>query len=393
MDWPSYLLEVPEDHMPPEVILAQPLRSTVLLGEDGSDAKFKIFSGALKAYEADGRKVLSCTASSSVEDLHGDTMTDDCVRDMAAQAKSKNMTIFLNHKYAVPEDVFGSTVDTRTTSRTQGADGKAVWDFDLDMVVNESNPRAVNTYAALKDAGVKLGVSIGAMISEWEFKNKEAGFSGGMVIKKVDLLEASIVGIPANPRSWVQNAVKALKSIHGEEDELVLEPGSEEQADKEAGPAPEGDTNGVAVLGPDAAKTTTDTAAPEEETTTDDKAEDEATKAEEPTSPVDLEAAKAAAVAHTASENDPTTKDLILSLIASLEQAVAERDTAQGERDLALAKVLEKDAMLADAAEIIATIAQTPLGRKTAFTGPVKTFRSRFAGMYDDGFLKMLERD
>jgi hypothetical protein len=108
---------------------------------------------------------------------------------------------------------------------------------------------------------------------------------------------------------------------------------------------------------------------------------------------VDLDAAKAAAIAHTASEEDPTTKGLILSLIAGLEQAVAERDAAQGERDLALAQVLEKDGMLADAAEIIATIATTPLGRKTAFTGPVKTFRTRFSGMYDDGFLKMLEKD
>lgn len=366
------------------------LRST-LGGEEGNDPKFKIFTGALKAYEDNGRKLLSCTASSSVEDLHGDTMTDDCVRDMASQAKIKNMTIFLNHKYAVPEDVFGSTVDTRTVSRSANAEGKAVWDFDLDMVVNEANPRAVNTYAALKDQGVKLGVSIGAMISEWEFKDKEKGFFGGMTIKKVDLLEASIVGIPANPRSWVQNAVKAIKSVHGEEDEPELEPGSED-ANKTAPETPEA-TSEPTVEAEAAPTDNLANAAPEGDIAVEAPATNEATKAEEPTSPVDLEAAKAAAVAHTASENDPTTKDLILSLIASLEQAVAERDAAQGERDLALAKVLEKDAMLADAAEIIATIAKTPLGRKTAFTGPVKTFQSRFAGIYDEGFLKMLERD
>ncbi len=329
-------------------------------------------------------------------------MTDDCVRDMASQAKIKNMTIFLNHKYAVPEDVFGSTVDTRTVSRSANAEGKAVWDFDLDMVVNEANPRAVNTYAALKDQGVKLGVSIGAMISEWEFKDKEKGFFGGMTIKKVDLLEASIVGIPANPRSWVQNAVKAIKSVHGEEDEPELEPGLTDDekakaalADLKPKDAPETSeaTSEPTDEAPAAPTDNLANAAPEGDTAADAPATNEAIKAEEPTSPVDLEAAKAAAVAHTASENDPTTKDLILSLIASLEQAVAERDTAQGERDLALAKVLEKDAMLTDAAEIIATIAKTPLGRKTAFTGPVKTFQSRFAGIYDEGFLKMLERD
>jgi HK97 family phage prohead protease len=387
--------------MPEAEVIAQPLRSTVLLGEGGSDPKFKIFTGALKAYEQEGRKVLSCTASSSVEDLHGDTMTDECVRDMAAQAKVKNMTIFLNHKYAVPEDVFGSTIDTRTTSRSADETGKAIWDLDLDMTVNEANPRAINTYNALKDQGVKLGVSIGAMISEWEFKDKEKGFFGGMTIKKVDLLEASIVGIPANPRSWVQNAVKAIKSLHGE-DEIELEPGSDEktaEADgivKDGVEVPEGKSATLTVNadGTSSVEIHNDTnAAPEEETPAEDKAEDEATKAEEPTSPVDLDAAKLAAADLDTSETDPTTKGLILQLIAGIEQAVQEKDAALAERDAALAKVIEKDGLLADAAEIIATIATTPLGRKTAFTGPAKTFRSRFAGMYDEGFLKMLEKD
>lgn len=347
--------------------------------DDSPDPKFKIFTGALKAYEEGGRKLLSCTASSSIEDLHGDTMTDECVRDMAAQAKSKNMTIFLNHKYAVPEDVFGSTVDTRTVSRSQNAEGMAVWDFDLDMAVNEANPRAINTYNALKDQGVKLGVSIGAMIDDWEFKDKEKGFFGGMTIKKVNLLEASIVGIPANPRSWVQNAVKAIKSFHGEEDELML-------AGDPPDPAPEPEPGPTDTDDPGEAAPEGDAAAPPEATN--------GQEAEDTTSPVDLDAAKAAAEALDAtSEHDSTTKDLILSLVASLEEARAERDAAQGERDTALAQGLEKDAMLADAAEIIATIAQTPLGRKTAFKGPVKTFRARFGGIYDEGFLKMLERD
>ena len=43
----------------------------------GVQATFKIFSGTLKAFEKpdDTRKYLSCTASSSVEDLHGDRLT------------------------------------------------------------------------------------------------------------------------------------------------------------------------------------------------------------------------------------------------------------------------------------------------------------------------------
>src|SRR4051812_17772127 len=174
---------------------------------------FKIFSNALKAFEkeVDGtqRKFLSCTASSTVEDLHGDRMTAECVQGMAPQAKSKAMNIFLNHSYKVPEDVFGKTVDSKIVARS-GDGGVQVWDLDLEIMLNEANQRAIDTYAAIKDQGMKLGVSIGAMIEDYAFIDEEAGFWGGLEIKEVDLLEASIVGIPANQRSWVVNGLVAL---------------------------------------------------------------------------------------------------------------------------------------------------------------------------------------
>src|SRR6185295_18559592 len=191
------------------------LNPVTISGEvEASQPTFKMYSGALKAFEReDGRKMLSCTASSSVEDLHGDTMTASCVQDMAPQAKRKSMVIFLNHSYDVPEDVFGYVADARVVSRATDTDGSAIFDLDLDIVLNEANDRAIATYAAIKDQGVKLGVSIGALITDWKLKDEKAGWWGGLIIEGVNLLEASIVGIPANPRSWVQNAVRALKSI------------------------------------------------------------------------------------------------------------------------------------------------------------------------------------
>src|SRR5262245_35348088 len=175
---------------------------------------FKIFSGVLKAIEKDVngemRKFLRCTASSTVMDLHGDRMTDECVMDMAPQAKTKGMTIFLNHSYKWPEDVFGKTTDATIVSRSNDADGRPIYDLDLEIQLNEANERAINSYAAIKDQGIKAGVSIGAMIEDWEYIDEEAGFWGGLEIKKVDLLEASVVGIPANQRSWVVNGIEAL---------------------------------------------------------------------------------------------------------------------------------------------------------------------------------------
>ncbi len=388
------------------------------LSQPEAEPKFKIFSGALKATETNGRKLISCTASSSVEDLHGDTITAECVRDMVTQAKQKGMTIFLNHRYAVPEDVMGSTIDTKATSRAHEKDGTAIWDMDLDMVVNETNPRALNTYAAIKDAGVKLGVSIGANIKDWEFKDAEKGWWGGLIIKEVELLEASIVGIPANPRSWVQNGVRALKSAYGvtddEFDVTADAAGSLDEEREHEGTGvkmegvevPVGTTATLTVLADGTSKVEiakegiaedeteagSEPAAEEEgesapTETTDEPESEETAKAEEPTSPVDLEAAKAVATsADDTSEDSSTMKALVLSLVENLEQAIADRDAARAE-------VKAKAALLADAAEIIDIIAKTSLGRRTSISLPTNAFKARLSGIYDPEYLDMIERD
>jgi len=176
-------------------------------------ATFKLFSGALKAYtdNATGKKRVRCTASSTVEDLHGDEIDVACVASMANQAMAKGMTIFLNHEYKVPEDIFGKTVNA--VAQKSGMDPKTakdVWDLDLDTEVNESNPRAIETWEAIQ-GGITVGVSIGAMIRDWEFRDAKKQWEGGLLIKDVELLEASMVGIPANPRSWVKQAARSIR--------------------------------------------------------------------------------------------------------------------------------------------------------------------------------------
>lgn len=166
---------------------------------------FKIFVPLLRAtQELDGSKRLQGVASSTIKDRHGDTMTVNALNDMERTA-SENMTIFLNHEYRVPEDVAGSVRSARISRSPQDPD---IHDLAFDIVVNGTNERAVKAWEAI-NGGTKLGLSIGAMIPEGGAARND---EGAYTIDHVDLLETSLVGVPANPRSWVEYAVKALTS-------------------------------------------------------------------------------------------------------------------------------------------------------------------------------------
>jgi HK97 family phage prohead protease len=166
-------------------------------------ATFKIFAPMLKSSRGDdGRMRLHGVASSTVVDRHGDTMARTALDDMLAAANS-GLTIFLNHSYNVPEDVAGTVEAARIKSMGD------IHDLAFDVVINDKNPRAVSAWEAI-NSGTKLGLSIGAMIPEGGASRDRQ--SGAYMIDHVELLETSLVGVPANPRSWVEYAVKALRS-------------------------------------------------------------------------------------------------------------------------------------------------------------------------------------
>lgn len=166
---------------------------------------FKIFAPLLKtSIGADGLKRLHGVASSTVTDRHGDEMSVSALSDMERSA-AQNMTIFLNHSYQVPEDVAGSVERASLGRSPQDPD---IHDLSLDIVINSANDRAVKAWEAI-ESGTKLGLSIGAMIPDGGATRKE---NGAYTIEHVELLETSLVGVPANPRSWVEYAVKALNA-------------------------------------------------------------------------------------------------------------------------------------------------------------------------------------
>lgn len=171
---------------------------------------------ALKAWtekdEESGEEemLISGIASSTIKDLHGDTMLPSALIDMERSAKD-NLTIFLNHDYDVPEDVAGSVLKASLTSSViDEKTGAPIYDLNFERVrINRENDRAVKSWRAMK-AGTKLGMSIGARIPEGgAVRNKK---TGALLISHVELLETSIVGIPANPRSWIDYAAKSLKA-------------------------------------------------------------------------------------------------------------------------------------------------------------------------------------
>ncbi len=139
-------------------------------------------------------------------------MSLDALKTMAETAR-QNMTVFLNHNYNVPEDLFGSATDAQIVRRYDSETNEEVYDLDLNIrVVNEDeNPEALRAYRAIK-RGVKLGLSIGARVEKARRKAAEGDKPESILIEKVRLLEASVVGIPANQRSYLQNAVKSLRS-------------------------------------------------------------------------------------------------------------------------------------------------------------------------------------
>jgi hypothetical protein len=191
---------------------------------------FKVFTGVLtKALGDDGRRLVRTTASSSVEDLHGDIIEESAILDMVNQVNGSGLGIFLNHSYNLPEDLFGTAYQAAAIRRQDGG-GLAVVDMDVEIEVNEANPRAIQMWDALpepgKKRGMKVGTSIGANVKDWEYRDTKRGRDSGYRIKGLLLLEASIVGIPANPRSWVQLAKDALTQIDLEKDAIEFDPKS-----------------------------------------------------------------------------------------------------------------------------------------------------------------------
>lgn len=170
---------------------------------------FKLYGRQLIASQTEGGRLrIEGVASSTIRDHHGDRITIKALRQMAVSADG--MTIFMNHSYNIPGDVFGA-VEKCHVSKSDEKDaktGEPIYLLRMGIGVAETNPDAVSTWRLINEDKVKLGLSIGAMVPDGgaTFDQKDKSY----IIDDVDLVETSVIGIPANPRAWIDYAVKAL---------------------------------------------------------------------------------------------------------------------------------------------------------------------------------------
>lgn len=359
-------------------------------------AEFRFFSGILKAgMGEDGTRKLTGVASSTTRDMHGDVMTLSAIEDME-RAANNNLTIFLNHSYNVPEDVGGSVKSARVMQRGTDADGAPNYDLDFDIAINESNPRALQTFEAIQ-RGTKLGLSIGAVIPDGGATVDRK--TGRYTISHVDLLETSLVGIPANPRSWVDYAVKALRNTeipawdsntittNSANGEWVVEIAPIEPQVTETEPL---DEEAVVKALEEEERQDEDSDSSQEAEGSEPEIED---LIEDETSEDDSEALGDEV---TLGLPDLTkTLDLLRQMTADLVTVRAElADTrealasAERERDEAVQRSAK---VLASAQQVLDRLAEIPLARRTQYVEARRDFYSRMAGLYPEGFLKMME--
>jgi len=401
---------------------------------------FKIFAPMLKASMGpDGKMRLHGIASSTVKDRHGDTMNPSALSDME-NAANNNLTIFLNHEYRVPEDVAGSVERAIIRSHPQDS---SIHDLALDIIVNQSNERAVKAWEAI-NGGTQLGLSIGAMIPEnGAVRDRK---TGSYEINHVDLLETSLVGVPANPRSWVEYAVKSLNGGITKDESLdeMIEEVREDQADLPADETPTEEpaeemteeaitarldsttvtTNsaeGTFTLTPDIADATVSVETPFANITVDtgnrggkstpsDGTSQEALASapeneetdEDESLPLNPWAAIGLSGEPEVEEVEPalqileptvvaslrTSSDLLKAITRELIDTKKALDDALLERDAAI-EATEK--VLANTAEILARLSATPVGRRATVRQATEQFES-LKSVYGDDFLTLLKK-
>jgi HK97 family phage prohead protease len=173
--------------------------------------QFRFYTSTVKAYKraaAGGTEdlILKGIASSNQRDRYGDTMSAQCVSSLVAQ--SKKLTMFGNHDYDVPEDVFG-----RCDSSNLETEGDVI-KLAIVMAIAKSNPRAVKSWELINEDGVRLAFSVGGIITEAEVdveNDDGTGWSLPLIINGLELVEISLCGIPANRESYTRSFLEDIK--------------------------------------------------------------------------------------------------------------------------------------------------------------------------------------
>ncbi|MGZ6281729.1 MAG: HK97 family phage prohead protease [Ktedonobacterales bacterium] len=191
---------------------------------------FSIFTAGMTIDETAPfeRPIVRMVGSSTEQDLHRDTMAITALEDMVKRP-APGLLVWLNHDYTVPDSLFGSLCEPPKIVQHYG-----VADLHLAVDVELQSEAAAKTYQFIKNKR-RLGCSIGFSIDDYELR--DSGLPKGapgwdvplVYITHVRPVEWSVVGIPANQRSWIENAIaglweKSLRDASREEEAYRLAP-------------------------------------------------------------------------------------------------------------------------------------------------------------------------
>lgn len=189
---------------------------------------FKFFTNTLKAIKEGNTRYITGIASSTSIDRENDRMSESALHTMKATAEA-NLTIFTNHEYKVPDDLFGSCTEATVKAQKdkepiviKSTDGSIEittftpqeFEVKIKVVSDEVNPKAGQLYKAIEE-GVNLGFSIGGVVKSAQKVLDAATEKVFNLIESIDLYEISVVGIPANADAM---NLAIAKSLHAEKD-------------------------------------------------------------------------------------------------------------------------------------------------------------------------------
>jgi hypothetical protein len=186
---------------------------------------FKFYTNTLKTIKEDNVRYIVGKASSTSIDRDDDRMSEAALHTMKATAEA-NLTIFTNHEYRVPDDLFGSCVEAKVNAKkdaqpivVKSEDGETEiatfhpqeLEVRIKVVSDEVNPKAGKLYKAIEE-GVALGFSIGGEVKKIMKVLDETTQKVYNLIDSIDLYEISVVGIPANADAMNLAIAKSLDS-------------------------------------------------------------------------------------------------------------------------------------------------------------------------------------
>lgn len=165
-------------------------------------ADFKIITASMELGSWRGAPVVNMVGSSTIRDRKKDVMLESALVDMTKV--EPGMVIWLNHDYKLPDSLFGSLIKSPVIKYTD-----SYADLHITSDVETGNTAAARTYAYI-EKGRKIGCSIGARVDEAHIDEELFEKSGeiAIIIEHVTPVEWSVVGVPCNQRSWVENAIK-----------------------------------------------------------------------------------------------------------------------------------------------------------------------------------------